>query len=261
METIVLRFPTTLPCWLPSGPLASMAGGEMQLMVIFDLCRSSPLPGLTCQNLSLQDYEYWGDPRSCRASKIPWLGTSLSGISLARRRWWTRALMVLSLSSLWETVKEFLRWVVWRMYLFLTRTKYSSKRSFFQTSHQFIILPWQVLTELLSFLPPFPVWKAGNLGEAGANHVDLENLENLGGKERIVIASVGDQAKEASKLVMEERQEENNWIIITSIPPEHSWTRAFQSGFIIEDKVVINFFLLQNIYKIIYFRRGKCGRW
>lgn len=90
--------------------------------------------------------------------------------------------------------------------------------------------------------------------------MDLENLENLGGKERIVIASVGDQAKEASKLVMEERQEENNWIIITSIPPEHSWTRAFQSGFIIEDKVVINFFLLQNIYKIIYFRRGKCGR-
>ena len=75
--------------------------------------------------------------------------------------------------------------------------------------------------------------------------MDLENLENLGGKERIVIASVGDQAKEASKLVMEERQEENNWIIITSTPPEHSWTRAFQSGFIIEDKVVINFFFFR----------------
>ena len=65
-----------------------------------------------------------------------------------------------------------------------------------------------MLTELLSFLPPFPVWKAGNLGEAGASHVDLENLENLGGKERIVIASVGDQAKEASKLVMEEREKD-----------------------------------------------------
>ena len=95
-----------------------------------------------------------------------------------------------------------------------------------------------MLNELLSFLPVSPVWKAGSLGVPGAKQVDLGNLEvQLGGREGIVIASVGDRAKEVAKLVMEKKQASTSWIVITSNPPEHSWTRAFQNGFIIEDKV------------------------
>ena len=97
-----------------------------------------------------------------------------------------------------------------------------------------------MLTELLSFLPASPVWKAGSLGVVGAKQVDLENLENLevlGGKEGIVIASVEDRAKEVSKLVLEKKPTSASWIVITSTKPDHSWTRAFQNGFILEDKV------------------------
>ena len=96
---------------------------------------------------------------------------------------------------------------------------------------------WQVLNQLLSFLPASPVWKAGSLGVAGATQLDLESLEVLGGREGIVIASVGDRAREVSKLVMEKKQTSASWIVITSTPPDHSWTRAFQNGFILEDKV------------------------
>ena len=94
-----------------------------------------------------------------------------------------------------------------------------------------------MLIELLSFLPAFPVWKAGSLGVVGAKQVDLENLEVLGGKAGIVIASVGDRAKEVSKLVLEKKPTSASWIVITSTKPDHSWTRAFQNGFILEDKV------------------------
>ena len=95
-----------------------------------------------------------------------------------------------------------------------------------------------MLNELLSFLPVSPVWKAGSLGVPGAEQVDLGNLEvQLGGREGIVIASVGDRAKEVAKLVMEKEQASTSWIVITSNPPDHSWTRAFQNGFIIGDKV------------------------
>ena len=96
---------------------------------------------------------------------------------------------------------------------------------------------WQVLNQLLAFLPVSPVWKAGSLGVVGAAQVDLESLEVLGGKEGIVIASVGDRAREVSKLVMEKKQTSASWIVITSTPPDHSWTSAFQNGFILEDKV------------------------
>ena len=96
---------------------------------------------------------------------------------------------------------------------------------------------WQVLNKLLSFLPVSPVWKAGSLGVVGAAQVDLESLEVLGGKQGIVIASVGDRAREVSKLVMEKKQTSASWIVITSTPPDHSWTSAFQNGFILEDKV------------------------
>ena len=94
-----------------------------------------------------------------------------------------------------------------------------------------------MINELLSFLPASPVWKAGSLGVAGATQMDLESLEVLGGKEAIVIASVGDRAREVSKLVMEKKQTSASWIVITSTTPDHSWTRAFQNGFILEDKV------------------------
>ena len=93
-----------------------------------------------------------------------------------------------------------------------------------------------MINELLSFLPVSPVWKAGSLGVAGATQVELESLEVLGGKEAIVIASVGDRAGEVSKLV-KKKQTSASWIIITSTTPDHSWTRAFQNGFILEDKV------------------------
>ena len=112
----------------------------------------------------------------------------------------------------------------------------------------------QVLNELLSFLPDSPVWNAGSLGVPGAKQVELANLENLGNlakqvelgnlevqlgdREGIVIASMGNRAREVAKLMMERKQAStNSWIVITSNPPDHSWTRAFQNGFIIEDKV------------------------
>ena len=56
-----------------------------------------------------------------------------------------------------------------------------------------------------------------------------------------MIASVGDKAMEAAKVVMEKEMATITWILITSIPPEYSWTRAFQSGFILEDKVLLAF--------------------
>ena len=97
---------------------------------------------------------------------------------------------------------------------------------------------WQVLNELLSFLPVSPVWKAGSLGvvrkaqvdlksleviESRETQVDLENLEVLGSKEGLVIASVGSRAREVSKLVLElEQMLPSSWILLTSTPPEQS---------------------------------------
>ena len=56
-----------------------------------------------------------------------------------------------------------------------------------------------------------------------------------------MIASVGDKAKEAAKVAMEKELSTITWILITSNPPEYSWTRAFQTGFILEDKVLLAF--------------------
>ena len=53
------------------------------------------------------------------------------------------------------------------------------------------------------------------------------------------IVSVGHKAREAAKVVIELAT--ITWILITSNPPEYSWTRAFQSGFILEDKVLLAF--------------------
>ena len=57
-----------------------------------------------------------------------------------------------------------------------------------------------------------------------------------------MIASVGDKAREAAKVAMEKELATITWILITSNPPEYSWTRAFHSGFILEDKVLLAFF-------------------
>ena len=56
-----------------------------------------------------------------------------------------------------------------------------------------------------------------------------------------MIASVGDKTREAAKVAMEKELATITWILITSNPPEYSWTRAFQSGFILEDKVLLVF--------------------
>ena len=56
-----------------------------------------------------------------------------------------------------------------------------------------------------------------------------------------MIASVGDKTREAAKVVMELAT--ITWILINSNPPKYSWTRAFQSGFILEDKVLLAFSL------------------
>ena len=94
-----------------------------------------------------------------------------------------------------------------------------------------------MLNNLLTALPPSPVWNAGH--HLGLPEDLLKNLPH--NKEGIVIASVGDTAKEAAKVVMEKELAKITWILITSNPPEYSWTRAFQSGFILEDKVLLPF--------------------
>ena len=115
-----------------------------------------------------------------------------------------------------------------------------------------------MLNELLSFLPDSPVWKTGSLGVPGAKQVELANLEvQLGGREGIVIASVGNRAREVAALLMKKKQASTlSWIVITSNPPDHSWTRAFQDGFIIEDKV--NWFSCCQHLMSLYFRPGIC---
>ena len=50
---------------------------------------------------------------------------------------------------------------------------------------------------------------------------------------------MGDKAREAAKEVMELAT--ITWILTNSNPPKYSWTRAFQSGFILEDKVLLPF--------------------
>ena len=94
-----------------------------------------------------------------------------------------------------------------------------------------------MLNHLLTALPPSPVWNAGH--HLGLPEELLKNLPH--NKEGIVIANVGDKAREAAKVVMEKELATITWILITSNPPEYSWTRAFQSGFILEDKVLLAF--------------------
>ena len=94
-----------------------------------------------------------------------------------------------------------------------------------------------MLNNIITALPPSPVWNAGH--HLGLPEDLLKNLPH--NKEGIVIASVGDKAREAAKVVMEKQMATTTWILITSNPPEYSWTRPFQSGFILEDKVLLAF--------------------